>query len=364
MISDMIKPLRAISLILPRLTKIRACWLCSLMFATAAALPMSAGDSLPGGRRALDLELNGAWIGNGVSFSPYRDGQSQAGPVFPSEEQIAEDLHLIMPYWKLIRMYESKTVTERTLRIMAREKLPMRLILGIWINPAKTAETRATNAREIANGIRLANTFPHQVAAVLVGNENCVDWSDHRTIPAEMIAHIQEVRAAVRQPVGMADDYNFWNKPESKAVAAVLDYIDLHAYALWNGQPLDQAMEWLAGVYDKAVQFHAGTPVMIGETGWATQNDIHHNGPYEEGTLMKAEVSVAAQEVYLRQHYRWVNENRVPTLLFEAFDENWKGGGDKNSPETAEKHWGVFDSKRRPKASFQAIVREFYPATR
>jgi len=199
---------------------------------------------------------------------------------------------------------------------------------------------------------------------VLVGNENCVDWSDHRTEPAEMIAHIREVRAAVRQPVGMADDYNFWNKPQSKAVAAVLDFIDLHAYALWNGKPLDQAMTWLAGIYDLAVRYHAGTPIVIGETGWATQHDLRHNGPDQEGTLMKAEVSVAAQEVYLRQHYRWVNEHRVPTLLFEAFDENWKGGGDKNSPETSEKHWGVFDAKRRPKASFQAIIKEFYPSSR
>jgi hypothetical protein len=55
-----------------------------------------------------------------------------------------------------------------------------------------------------------------------------------------------------------------------------------------------------------------------------------------------------------------VREHRVPTFLFEAFDENWKGGGLKVSPAAAEKHWGVFDAARRPKSSFAAIIREFY----
>ena len=76
---------------------------------------------------------------------------------------------------------------------------------------------------------------------------------------------------------------------------------------------------------------------------------------------MKAETSVGAQEEYLRQHYAWVRKHRVPTLLFEAFDEAWKGGGAATSPDVAEKHWGVFDEQRRPKASFRAIIREFYP---
>ena len=101
-------------------------------------------------------------------------------------------------------------------------------------------------------------------------------------------------------------------------------------------------------------------PVIIGESGWATSNDPTRNKPGEEGALMKAEVSVAAQENYLRQHYRWINERHVATFLFEAFDESWKGGGDKVPERVAEKHWGVFDTQRKPKPSFQAIQREFY----
>ena len=75
---------------------------------------------------------------------------------------------------------------------------------------------------------------------------------------------------------------------------------------------------------------------------------------------MKAEASVAAQVTYLKQHYAWVNQRKITTFLFEAFDESWKGGGSNSSPEMAEKHWGVFDEDRRPKASFGAIVEVYF----
>jgi hypothetical protein len=46
----------------------------------------------------------------------------------------------------------------------------------------------------------------------------------------------------------------------------------------------------------------------------------------------------------------------VPAILFEAFDEGWKGGVAATPAEVAEKHWGVFDSQRRPKPSFPAVL--------
>ncbi len=83
--------------------------------------------------------------------------------------------------------------------------------------------------------------------------------------------------------------------------------------------------------------------------------------PGEEGALMKGEVSVIAQENCLRQHSQWVNRREVVTLLFEAFDEGWEGGGRATPPNVVEKHWGVFDEARPPKPSFAAIIRAFNP---
>lgn len=321
------------------------------------------GDPLPGGRRPLHLELDGKWIGNGISFSAYRDGQSPEGAA-PSEAEVLADLRLVAPYWNLIRMYDITPATEHVLRVIRREKLPFRAIVGAWVTAGHTPAEQAQTRTQIDGLIRVANEYPDIVIAAAVGNEACVFWSGHRTEPANVIRLVREVRAAVRQPVTSADDYNFWNKEESRAVAAELDFITFHTYALWNSQALESAMAWTGARYDEAVKFHAGIPVIIGETGWTTQFDRSRQGPGDEGRLMKAEVSVAAQEQYLRQHYQWVRARKVPTILFEAFDENWKGGGAATPAIVSEKHWGVFDSERRPKASFEAIIREFYPATK
>ncbi len=344
--------------------RLRLCFFSAcLALLTLPATTAAADNPLPGGRRPLQLEIDGHWIGNGVSFSPYRAGQAPGGAV-PSEAEILADLQLVGRYWQLIRMYDSTVVAQRTLKVIHDHRLPFRVILGAWINRGQTDTEQAANRRELATAQQLANTYPDIVAAVAVGNEAGVEWSDHRTEPAILARHAREMRAAIRQPVTCADDYNFWNKEASQAVAAELDFITFHTYALWNGRRLDEAMAWTADRYDEAVHFHTGIPIIIGETGWATSNDPSRTKRDEEGALMKAEVSVAAQEQYLRQHYRWVTQRKVPTILFEAFDESWKGGGGATPPLIAEKHWGVFDEQRRPKASFAAIIREFYPTTR
>lgn len=333
----------------------------TLLLAACAALfslaPASRAADLPGGRRALNLELDGRWIGNAVSFSPYRDGQ-RPEEVAPSDDEILADLRLVSQYWNLIRTYDSSDVTARTLRLIRDNRLPLRVMIGAWISAEPKGSEQ--NRSELANIVRLANEFPDIVIAAAVGNEACVWWSAHRVDPAFLVGCIRQVRAAIKQPVTTADDYNFWNKDESRAVAAELDFIVLHGYALWNGRPLSEGISWLEQQYDAAVRLHTGIPIIIGETGWTTSRDPSRTKIGEEGYMMKADTSVAAQEEYLRQHYRWVARRRVPTFLFEAFDENWKGGGAATAPHASEKHWGVFDAQRRMKPSFAAIVREFY----
>ena len=330
------------------------------LFLCGPARAADGAATLPGGPRPFPAERDGRWIGNGVCFSPFRPGQAP-GVRDPSETQVLEDLRLVSRYWQLIRLYEYSPVAETTLQLIRRHQLPMRVILGAWVVPEKDAAGRAANRAQINGVIRLANEYPAIVIAVCVGNEAMVDWSDHRCEPSLVIGYVQETRRAIAQPVTVADDYNFWNKEASKPVAAAVDFITLHAYALWNGRQVDEAMAWTEKIYDRAEDFHPGKQIILGETGWATEYDPGRKGPGGEGTLMRGEVSVAAQENYLRQHYQWVNRRKVVTLLFEAFDESWKGGGRATGPGVAEKHWGVFDEERNPKPSFAAIIREFYP---
>ena len=73
----------------------------------------------------------------------------------------------------------------------------------------------------------LADEFADVVVAVNVGNEALVDWNDHMVPLDRVIAYVRRVKAAIEQPVTVADDYNFWNKPQAQQVADELDFICL-----------------------------------------------------------------------------------------------------------------------------------------
>lgn len=309
--------------------------------------------------RKFDPYLNGKWIGNAISYGCYREGQAP-GVKGPSEMEILEDLNILKQHWNLIRVYGADADSERVLKVIKENKLPIKVMLGIWLeNEVKHPEKKDENIEQVLKGIQLGNEYPEIIAAINVGNEALVFWSWHRMEQPNLIKYVRAVRNNTSLPVTSADDYNFWNKPESKEVADEIDFIVTHAYALWNGKTLDNAIEWTDSIYFKDVRAkHPEKEVAIGETGWATIYNPEKNGPGEQGALIKGEVSLEAQEKFLIQLNNWVNENKVTTFLFEAFDEPWKGGGDNSGPNEVEKHWGVYYENRQPKASFRNYLKQ------
>ena len=177
-------------------------------------------------------------------------------------------------------------------------------------------------------------------------------WSGHLLDKNSLIKYIRVVRKHTAVPVTTADDYNFWNKEESKAIAAELDFIVTHIYPLWNGKDLKNSIAWLDATFKEIIQVHPNQDVVLGEIGWATDYNPARLGDGEQGSLVKGEVGIEAQERFLLQLDKWINDNQVTTFLFEAFDEPWKGGGEASGPREIEKNWGVFHSDRTPKASF------------
>lgn len=315
------------------------------------------------GVRTLKMDIQGEWIGNGVCFSPYRHGQ-RPGELEASAPEVLSDLKLVAKHWGLLRTYELTPMVETELRLIREHKIPVRMLLGLWVAPEKTEADRARNEKQMADGIRMASTYPDIVLGLLVGNETQVEWTGNPVDPTVLIRYLRLVRSGVTQPVSTADDFNFWNKPAAKAIAAEIDFITLHMYAAWNGRGIEEAMQWTGGVYDDICARHPGKPVIIGETGWPTSHDKSKTGPGQEGVLIKAETNERNQASYLKQHYAWVLSKHVPTILFEAFDEDWKGSGTGKNPAEAEKHWGVFNEDRSPKSSFEALVRDLPAATR
>lgn len=286
----------------------------------------------------VDLDYRAA---GAICYGPHRDGQ-RPGETEPSAVELREDLGLLTRHWQLVRIYGSSGSAETLLTLIRDEGWKLQVMLGVWISATDTTADR----REIEAAARLTAAFPDIVTSVSVGNETQISWSGHRCAPERLIAAVREVRARVAVPVTTADDFNFWNKPESRAVAAELDFITLHAHPLWNGRQLDEALPWLREQLAAVVALHPDRPVVIGETGWATAR--HTEG--EQATLIKGRVGEAEQKIFHESVRAWAAEQHILVFFFEAFDENWKGGA---HPDEVEKHWGLLRADRSPKAALR-----------
>lgn len=294
--------------------------------------------------RQFDTEFNGEWFGNAVCYGPHRDGQRPGGPN-PTAGELREDLDLMLPHWNLLRVYSSRGPSELLLDVISAEQLNMKVMLGAWI----AAESPEANQRELDAAIRLANEYSDIVVAVSVGNETQVHWSAHKSPLDSLIEHVRRVRQHVKVPVTVADDFNFWNKPESRTLAAELDFITMHAHPMWNGVQLADALDWLKAQVAIVEAMHPERQIVIGETGWATS--VASEG--EQATLIKGRPGEFEQMIFYDSLRLWYDSIHKCVFVFEAFDENWKGG---SNPEEVEKHWGLFRADRTPKVALESAA--------
>ena len=283
------------------------------------------------------------WLGNAVCYSGYRAGQNPQLNRFPTQAQILEDMKILEKNWKLIRLYGSDQHSQDVLEVIRREKIGLKVMLGIWLDGRPGRESE--NATQLATGIRLANEYKDIVAAVSVGNEILVSWSDHKLTEQQAIAYVQQVKKAVSCPVTVDDDVLYWRQPEAKLVDAV-DFISLHTYPMWGHEDIDTAMPSTIRNYESVQKAHPGKTIVLGEVGWATYTDNAQNAP-RAGDEKK-------QKRYYEELTAWAKANNVTAFFFEAFDEPWKGSG-------TEGHWGLFSEGRKAKLAMQALYPDLMP---
>ena len=306
------------------------------------------------GVRPFEPVVDGRSVYNAVCYGPHRDGQRPGGDQ-PSAEEFLEDLRLMLPHWNLMRIYGSSEFAETLLGTIRQNDLDMKVMLGVWIDPeerldetgaviGRNEEAAVKNRMEVDAAIRLADKFKEIVVAVSVGNESLIFWSDHRVPLEVLVGHVRRVRGEVDVPVTVADDFNYWNKPESRELASEIDFITLHAHPMWNGLQVEDALDWQREQLEVVRAMHPGLHVVIGETGWATS--VINEG--QQGELIKGKPGEKEQELFYEAVRDWAETERQIVFFFEAFDENWKGG---THPAEVEKHWGLFRADRTPKAA-------------
>ncbi len=309
--------------------------------------------------------LDPAWLGRAICYSGYRDGQSPDAAIFPTYQQVREDLTLLARHWRILRLYDCTPHAEIVLEVIRRERLDLKVLLGAWLaaeadnpgcpwggvhGPARLALNAAENGRELERLVRLARAHAGTVVAVSAGNEACVDWTDHLVPPARVLEYVRTLRAALRQPVTFCENYLPWQGPLA-ALAAEVDFISLHTYPAWEAKPPGEALGFTEENWRSVADRHPGKPVIVTEAGWTTRSG---------GRGVRAEdASPANQAAYLSALDGWSRSRGILTFVFEAFDEAWKGSPDPLEPE---KHWGVFTADRRPKPAVQPLFPELKPS--
>jgi exo-beta-1,3-glucanase (GH17 family) len=297
--------------------------------------------------------------GNAICYSGYRAGQGPDAGVYPTRDQVLEDLRLLAPHFSFLRLYDCTPHAEVVLDVIRREGLPMKVLLGAWLaaeednpgcpwgglhGPERLERNRLENRAELGRLSDLARLHPDVVAAVAVGNEAMVDWTDHLVPPAQVLAYVRQVRKQVEQPVTVCENHVPW-RGALDALASELDFVSVHSYPVWESRSVDEALAVTEQDWRAVSARHPGKPVVITEAGWPTRSNGRGIRPEN--------ASPALQATYLEQLVRWSRETGVLTFVFEAFDEPWKGSADPAEPE---KHWGIFTEKRRPKPAFRRML--------
>jgi exo-beta-1,3-glucanase (GH17 family) len=298
--------------------------------------------------RDFNPTLNGKWIGNGISYAPYRDGESPKDNSVTSKAHIIEDLKILSKRWNLIRMYGTGKQSQRVLEIIKEHNFPIRVMMGAWISKH---QSKSENDAQVSEVIQYANQYPEIIVAVNIGNEIFVDWSWHKVEDVQsVINYLRNTRAAIKQPVTVNDDYNFWNKAHAKQIAEEVDFIGLHAYAFWNNKTIEEAMAWTKEVYASIQTIYPNKRIVYSEIGWPSSRIYDES--YEGKLIGKG--NELNQKQFFDAYNQWINKEKITSLYFEAFDEKWKGAFDGANPmKKAEKNWGLYYSDRKPKLVLQ-----------
>ncbi len=294
-------------------------------------------------------------MANAICYSGFRNGQ-QPGGIIPTYDEVKEDLLLLVPHWNYLRLYDCDAHALTVINVIRNEKLNIKLMLGAYIEAEmnnygcpwggiysedQLVENQKNNNVKIQKLIDWANQFPEIICAVSVGNEACVDWTDHFVSVDRVIEFVKKVKHHIKQPVTFCENYVPWLS-QLKPLAQVVDFISIHTYPVWEYKHIHEAIEYTMANYKTIANHYPDKAIVITEAGWATNSNGRGIDPEH--------VNEINQKIYFDDLMAWSSKNKILTFFFEAFDEKWKGS---SHPLEPEKHWGVFKADRTPKLVFE-----------
>lgn len=295
--------------------------------------------------------------GKAICYSGFREGQSP-GEIYPSYEEIKEDLLILHDNWKYLRLYDCDQQADTVLEVIRKEKLNFKVMLGAYIVAEKNnpgcpwggvyseevlEDNKMINEARIQKLIHLANKYPDIIFSLSAGNETCVDWTDHFVPVQRVIEFVRKIKKGTDQAVTFCENYLPWLDKLEKLVDEV-DFISIHTYPVWEYKNIQQGLEYTNENFESVRRKYPNKPIVITEAGWATNS----NGR----GIQPENVNEEFQKEYYNDLVNWSEKNEILTFFFEAFDEPWKGSPEPLEPE---KHWGLYKVDRTPKLVMDVV---------
>jgi exo-beta-1,3-glucanase (GH17 family) len=288
-------------------------------------LPNRAQNPVPGAR---------AQKFNSLSYEGYRPGESPLTDHFPTEAEVDQDLTLLAPITRAIRTYSA---LEGTYDIPAiAQKHGIKVWQGIWLGG-----DRARNQLQMAKAIEMAHRYPDTIERVVVGNEVLL----RRDLPVdELIADIDQVKAAVKQQVVYADVSDFWD--QFPQVAPHVDVVLIHLLPFWEDVPIGVGRAVANGgkVYTHFTEAFPGKQIAIGETGWPSRGR-------QRGAAVPGRINQAR---FMREFMALAAARHFDYNFIEAFDQTWKYANEG----IVGANWGLWTADRAEKIPPSGPLRE------
>jgi exo-beta-1,3-glucanase (GH17 family) len=254
----------------------------------------------------------------GFCYSPFRDNENPDLGIFPTIEELYQDLPFVAKFTERIRIYGNSNTLGEIAAIS--DHYGLECYAGAWISKDTTA-----NDLEINGLLRIANLKLKTLKGLIVGNE-VILRNDMNVHDLSML--IKKLNDSTDIPIGTAETWSVLE--QNPEIVTYADFILVHIHPYWDAIDVEKAAEKVANKYFEIKQLFPNKLVIIGETGWPSNGETFGDAiPSEEN-----------QKKFFEQFITLAKEQDIPYFYFDVFDEGWKG---MNEGEIGE-NWGLFKS--------------------
>ena len=245
---------------------------------------------------------------SGFAYNAFQRWDSPIERKYPANDSISSDLGMLSGLTRRIRTYSSSEFPDLP-SIAAQHGI--KVTAGVWL------DGRELEDRKEIEAVKEAVRLNRNIERVIVGNETLL----HGALGVDqLIAHLKELRRALRVPVSTAEPWHIWMRyPE---LAKHVDYIAVHLLPYWEGVPSDVAVEYAMDRYEQIKARFPNKHVVIGEIGWPSRGDrLTRNGS-------TATASPLEQARFTREFLARVKGKPVDYFVMEAIDQPWKANNE------------------------------------